>query len=38
MKINNIKLTAIQEHHLCCNYSPSFEDLPILNTDSNDFK
>ena len=30
IKIDNNKLTAIQEHLLCYNYSPSFEDFPIL--------
>ena len=30
VKIDNNKLTAIQEHLLCCNYSPSFEDFSIL--------
>ena len=29
---------AIQEHLLCCNYSPSFEDFSILTRESNDFK
>ena len=38
VKINNNKLTAIQEHLLCCNYSPSFEDFFILTRESNDFK
>ena len=37
VKIDNNKLTAIQEH-LCCNYSPSFEDFSILTRESNDFK
>ena len=37
VKIGN-KLTAIQEHLLCCNYSPSFENFSILNRESNDFK
>ena len=32
------KLTAIQEHLWCCNYSPSFEDFSILTSESNDFK
>ena len=38
VKIDNKKLTAIQEHLLCCNYSPSFEGFSILNGESNDFK
>ena len=38
VKIDNNKLTAIQEHLLCCNYSPSFEDFSILTGESNDFK
>ena len=38
VKIGNNKLTAIQEHLLCCNYFPSFEDLSILTRESNDFK
>ena len=37
-KIGNQKLTAIQEHLLCCNYSLSFEDFSILTKESNDFK
>ena len=37
-KIDNNKLTAIQEHVLCCNYSPSFEDFSISTRESNDFK
>ena len=32
------KLTAIQEHLLCCNYSPYYEDFSILTRESNDFK
>ena len=32
------KLTAIQEHLSCCNYSPSFADFSILTRESNDFK
>ena len=36
--IDNNKLTAIQEHLLCCNYSPSYEDFSILTRESNDFK
>ena len=38
VKINNNKLTAIQEHFFCCNYTPSFEDFSILTRESNDFK
>ena len=38
VKIDNNKLTAIQEHFLCCNYCPSFEDFSILTRESNDFK
>ena len=38
VKIDNNKVTAIQEHLLCCNYSPSFEDFSILTRESNDFK
>ena len=38
VKIDNNKLTTIQEHVLCCNYSPSFEDFSILTRKSNDFK
>ena len=35
VKIDNNKLTAVQEHLLCCNCSPSFEDSSILTMDSN---
>ena len=35
VKIDTKKLTAIQEHLLCCNYSPSFEDFSILTRESN---
>ena len=38
VKIDNNKLTAIQEHLLCCNYCPSFEDFSILTRESSDFK
>ena len=38
VKIDNNKLTAIQEHLLCSNYSPSFEGFSILTRESNDFK
>ena len=35
VKIDTNKLTAIQEHLLCCNYSPSFKDFSILTRESN---
>ena len=38
VKIDNNKLMVIQEHLLCCNYSPSFDDFSILTRESNDFK
>ena len=38
VKIDNNKITAIQEHLLCCNYSPSFENFSILTRESNYFK
>ena len=38
VKIENNKLTVIQEHLLCCNCCTSFEDLSILTRESNDFK
>ena len=38
VKIDNNKLTAIQEHFLCCNYSSYYEDFSILTWESNDFK
>ena len=38
VRIDNKKLTAIQEHLLCCNYSPSFEDFSILTKENNDLK
>ena len=38
VRIDNNKLRAIQEHLLCCNYSPSYEDSSILTRESNDFK
>ena len=38
VKIDNNKLTSIQEHLLCCNYSPSVEECSILTRKSNDFK
>ena len=37
VKIDNKKLRAIQERHLCCNYSPSFEGFSILTRESNHF-
>ena len=38
IKIDINKPTAIYEHLVCCNYSPSFEDFLILTRESNDFK
>ena len=38
VKIGNNRLTAIQEYFLCCNYSPSYEDLFILTRESNGSK
>ena len=38
VKIDNNKLTAIQEHLLCCNYCPSFEGFSILTKEINAFK
>ena len=38
VKINNNKLTVIQEHLSCCNYSPCFEGFSILTRKSNNFK
>ena len=38
VKIDNNKLTAIQEHLLCCNYPQTYEDFSILSRESNDFK
>ena len=38
VKIDNNKLTEIQEYLLCCNYSLFFEDFSILTNESNDFK
>ena len=38
VKIDNNKLTVIQEHLLCCNYSPSFEEFSILNKETDEFK
>ena len=31
-------LTVIEEHLLCCNYCPSFQDFSILTRESNDIK
>ena len=38
VKIDNNKLTAIQEHLSCGNYSLSFEDFSILTRETNGFK
>ena len=38
VKIDKNKLTTIQEHLLCCNYSPSYEDFSYLTSEINDFK
>ena len=38
VKIENNKLTMIQEHLLSCNYSPSYEGFSILARENNDFK
>ena len=38
VKINNNKLTAIQEQLSCSNYSPSFKDVSILTRETTDFK
>ena len=38
VKIDNNKLTTIQEHLLCCYYSSSYENFSILTRESNDFK
>ena len=38
VKVDNNKLTSIQEHLLYCNHCPSFEDFSILTRESNDFK
>ena len=38
VKIDNNKLTVIQEHLLCCNYSSSFEEFSILNKETDEFK
>ena len=38
INIDNNKLTVIQEHFLCCNYSPFYEHFSILTRKNNDFK
>ena len=38
VKIDNNKLTTIQEHYLYCNYSPSFEAFSILTMKAVAFK
>ena len=38
VKIENNQLMAIQEHLLCCNYSPHFEDFSILTREINDLQ
>ena len=38
IKIDNNKLTAIQEQLLCSNYSPCSKTFPILTRGSNHFK
>ena len=38
VKIDNKKLTVMQEYLLFCNYTPSFENVSILARESNDFK
>ena len=38
IKIDNNKLTVIQEQFLYCNYSQSFENFSILTRESNDLK
>ena len=38
VKIDNSKLTRIQEYLLCCNYYPSFEYFPIFTKESNNLK
>ena len=35
VKIDNNKLTTIQEHNLCCNYSQCFAHFSILTTETN---
>ena len=37
LKIDNNKLTAIQEHLSCCIYSPSYQYFSILTRERNDF-
>ena len=38
VKIDKNKLKAIEEHLLCCNYSPSVKDFSILTKENNDLK
>ena len=38
VNIDRNKLRVIQEHILCCNYSPVFEDFSVLTRESNNFK
>ena len=38
LKIDNNKLTTVEEHLLCCNYSPSFGNFSILTKESDNFK
>ena len=38
VKTDNNKLTAIQEHLLSCNCSPSFKDFSILSRENNELK
>ena len=38
VKTDNNKLMPIQEHLLCCNYSPSYEDVSVLTRENNVFK
>ena len=37
VKVDSNKLAAIQEHHLCCNYSSYYEDFFILTRESSDY-
>ena len=37
-KIDNSKLTAIQEHLLCCKWSQTYENVSILTKENNDVK
>ena len=38
VKVDNNKLTVIQEHLLCCNYLPSYEEFSVLTRKSNNFE